>query len=73
MATTSTRRSSTAPTPRTTASTFVGLEQINSKVPSLAPGDYPLVITVNGKKISGNLLPLAELKDGAVVEARLEG
>ncbi|HWP05581.1 MAG TPA: glycosyl transferase, partial [Polyangiaceae bacterium] len=30
-------------------------------------------LTVNGKKISGNLLPLAELKDGAVVEARLEG
>ena len=30
-------------------------------------------LTVNGKKIAGNLLPLSEVKDGAVVEARLEG
>jgi N,N'-diacetylchitobiose phosphorylase len=30
-------------------------------------------LSVNGKSIPGNLLPLSELKDGAIVEARLEG
>jgi cellobiose phosphorylase len=30
-------------------------------------------LSVNGKSIPGNLLPLAEVKDGAVIEARLEG
>jgi len=30
-------------------------------------------LKVNGKVVSGNLLPLAELNDGAVVEAILEG
>jgi N,N'-diacetylchitobiose phosphorylase len=30
-------------------------------------------LVVNGKSIPGNLLPLAELTDGAVVEARIEG
>ena len=29
---------------------FVGLMQVNLKVPNLAPGTYPLVITVNGEK-----------------------
>lgn len=29
---------------------FVGLAQMNLKVPSLAPGDYPLVISVDGEK-----------------------
>jgi uncharacterized protein (TIGR03437 family) len=29
---------------------FVGLAQMNFKVPSLAAGDYPLVISVNGEK-----------------------
>jgi uncharacterized protein (TIGR03437 family) len=29
---------------------FVGLAQMNFKLPSLAPGDYPLVVTVNGEK-----------------------
>jgi len=30
-------------------------------------------LTVNGKQIAGNLLPLAELAEGAVVEARIDG
>jgi N,N'-diacetylchitobiose phosphorylase len=30
-------------------------------------------LTVDGKKVSGNVLPLALLADGAVVEARLDG
>ena len=29
---------------------FVGLMQVNMKIPSLAPGTYPLVITVNSEK-----------------------
>ena len=29
---------------------FVGLAQLNFKVPTLAPGDYPLVVTINGEK-----------------------
>ena len=29
---------------------FVGLAQVNLKIPNLFPGDYPLVITVNGEK-----------------------
>jgi uncharacterized protein (TIGR03437 family) len=29
---------------------FVGLAQMNFKVPSLAPGDYPLVVTVGSEK-----------------------
>jgi uncharacterized protein (TIGR03437 family) len=29
---------------------FVGLTQINLKIPNLAPGDYPLVVSVNGEK-----------------------
>jgi len=29
---------------------FVGLAQMNFKVPNLSPGDYPLVISVNGEK-----------------------
>ena len=29
---------------------FVGLMQVNMKVPNLQPGTYPLVITVNGEK-----------------------
>ena len=30
-------------------------------------------LVVGGKTIDGNLLPLSELKDGVVVEAKLEG
>jgi uncharacterized protein (TIGR03437 family) len=29
---------------------FVGLTQVNFKIPNLMPGDYPLVIMVNGEK-----------------------
>ena len=29
---------------------FVGLAQVNLRIPNLLPGDYPLVITVNGEK-----------------------
>jgi uncharacterized protein (TIGR03437 family) len=29
---------------------FVGLTQVNLKIPNLAAGDYPLVVTVNGEK-----------------------
>ena len=29
---------------------FVGLTQVNLRIPILAPGDYPLVVTVNGEK-----------------------
>jgi uncharacterized protein (TIGR03437 family) len=29
---------------------FVGLAQINLKIPNLAAGDYPLVVTINGEK-----------------------
>jgi uncharacterized protein (TIGR03437 family) len=29
---------------------FVGLAQVNFKIPNLAPGDYPLVLTVKGEK-----------------------
>jgi uncharacterized protein (TIGR03437 family) len=29
---------------------FVGLTQVNLRIPNLAPGDYPLVVTVNGEK-----------------------
>jgi uncharacterized protein (TIGR03437 family) len=29
---------------------FVGLAQVNLKIPSLAPGDYPLVVAVDGEK-----------------------
>jgi uncharacterized protein (TIGR03437 family) len=29
---------------------FVGLTQVNLKIPNLAAGDYPLVVMVNGEK-----------------------
>ena len=29
---------------------FVGLTQVNLKIPNLTAGDYPLVVTVNGEK-----------------------
>jgi uncharacterized protein (TIGR03437 family) len=35
---------------------FVGLAQINFKTPSLAPGDYPLVVTVNGEKSNAGMM-----------------
>jgi uncharacterized protein (TIGR03437 family) len=28
---------------------FVGLTQVNLKIPNLLPGDYPLVVTINGE------------------------
>ncbi|MEO8127628.1 MAG: IPT/TIG domain-containing protein [Bryobacteraceae bacterium] len=35
---------------------FVGLMQVNMKIPNLAPGTYPLVITVNSEKSNGAMV-----------------
>ena len=35
---------------------FVGLMQVNMKVPNLQPGTYPLVITVNGEKSNAAMI-----------------
>lgn len=35
---------------------FVGLMQVNLKVPNLQPGTYPLVVTVNGEKSNAAML-----------------
>ncbi len=39
---------------------LVGLYQVNFRVPSLAPGDYPLVITVNGMASNGPNVSIAQ-------------
>jgi uncharacterized protein (TIGR03437 family) len=35
---------------------YVGLMQVNLKIPNLAPGSYPLVITVNGEKSNAAMI-----------------
>ncbi|HEU0119491.1 MAG TPA: IPT/TIG domain-containing protein [Bryobacteraceae bacterium] len=37
---------------------FVGLMQVNLKVPNLQPGTYPLVITVNGEKSNAAMVTI---------------
>jgi translation elongation factor P/translation initiation factor 5A len=35
---------------------FVGLMQVNLKIPNLQPGTYPLVVTVNGEKSNAAMI-----------------
>jgi uncharacterized protein (TIGR03437 family) len=39
---------------------FVGLYQANVKVPSIAPGNYPLSITINGVRSNGPAISVAQ-------------
>jgi uncharacterized protein (TIGR03437 family) len=38
---------------------FVGLYQANIKLPQIAPGNYPLLITVNGVQSNGPVISIA--------------
>ena len=37
---------------------FIGLMQMNLKIPSLAPGSYPLVVTINGEKSNAAMVTI---------------